>query len=66
MPYRTPAEKPMKITVELTNNEIKEAVRLYVSEKKNLPIPEQYTKISFTRDEVAGKTVGFQFEFSEP
>lgn len=56
----------MKITVELTNNEIKEAVRLYVSEKKNLPIPEQYSKVLYRTDEVAGKIVGFRFEFSEP
>lgn len=46
MPYRT-SQKPMNITITLTNDELKEAVRDYAT-KRNTPIPGDFISSNFT------------------
>lgn len=49
MPYRT-SQKPMDITITLTNEELKEAVRDYAV-KRNTPIPADFVGASFSTRE---------------
>ena len=65
MPYRT-SQKPMDITVTLTNEELKEAVRKYVDELHG-SIPTDFTSGKFNTITEFGnhnKIVGMNFTFN--
>lgn len=69
MPYRT-SQKPMDITITLTNEELKEAVRDYAAKRKT-PIPDNFTSRSFTTvlDQSFNgprNIIAMEFVFKEP
>lgn len=69
MPYRT-SQKPMNITITLTNDELKEAVRDYAAKRKT-PIPDNFTSSNFNTvvDQAFNgprNIIAMEFLFKEP
>jgi len=57
MPYRTAPEKPVRIRIQLTARELKEAVKEYVNSHKGVIIPVEFKHWYYDRNLVT-KEVG--------